>query len=46
VLVPAHRPTRYWFAIPALLLLGGIILLQRRRQRIRVTVIVDAADPL
>ena len=33
VLVPAHRPNRYWFAIPALLLLGGIVLLQRRRQR-------------
>jgi hypothetical protein len=33
VLVPAHRPSRYWFAIPALLLLAGVILLQRRRQR-------------
>jgi TRAP transporter 4TM/12TM fusion protein len=31
VLVPAHRPSRYWFALPALLLLAGIILLQRRR---------------
>ena len=33
VLVPAQRPSRYWFAIPALLLLAGIILLQRRRVR-------------
>lgn len=31
VLVRAQRPSRYWFAIPALLLLAGIILLQRRR---------------
>ena len=31
VLVPAQRPSRYWFAIPALLLLLGVILLQRRR---------------
>jgi hypothetical protein len=33
VLVPAHRPNRYWFALPALLLLAGVVLLQRRRQR-------------
>jgi TRAP transporter 4TM/12TM fusion protein len=33
VLVPAHRPSRYWFALPALLLLAGVVLLQRRRQR-------------
>ncbi len=31
VLVPAQRANRYWFAIPALLLLLGVILLQRRR---------------
>jgi TRAP transporter 4TM/12TM fusion protein len=31
VLVPAHRPSRYWFALPALLLLAGVVLLQRRR---------------
>ncbi len=33
VLVPAHRPSRYWFALPALLLLGAIVLLQQRRRR-------------
>jgi len=33
VLVPADRAGRYWFAIPALVLLGGVILLQRRRQQ-------------
>lgn len=32
VLVPAERMSRYWFAIPALLLLAGIILLQKRRR--------------
>ena len=32
VLVPAPRPSRYWFAIPALLLLGVILALQRRRK--------------
>jgi len=32
VVVPADRPSRYWFAIPALLLLGVIVVLQRRRQ--------------
>jgi hypothetical protein len=32
VLVPADRPSRYWFAVPALLLLAGIIALQRRRR--------------
>jgi len=38
VLVPAHRPSRYWFAIPALLLLAGIILLQRRRHQFKLAV--------
>ncbi len=33
VLVPAHRPSRYWFALPALALLAVIVLLQRRRRR-------------
>jgi TRAP transporter 4TM/12TM fusion protein len=33
VLVPAHRPNRYWFAVPGLLLLAGVVLLQRRRKR-------------
>ncbi|MBS0247393.1 MAG: TRAP transporter permease [Proteobacteria bacterium] len=33
VLIPADRPNRYWFAIPALVVLGGIILLQRRRRQ-------------
>jgi TRAP transporter 4TM/12TM fusion protein len=32
VLVPAQRPNRYWFALPAVLLLIGIIALQRRRR--------------
>ena len=31
VLVPSDRPNRYWFAVPALLLLAVIIVLQRRR---------------
>jgi TRAP transporter 4TM/12TM fusion protein len=38
VLVPAHRPSRYWFAVPAVALLAGIILLQRRRGRPRLAV--------
>jgi len=32
VLVPSNRPSRYWFAVPALILLAGIILLQLRRR--------------
>jgi Domain of unknown function (DUF3394)/Tripartite ATP-independent periplasmic transporter, DctM component len=32
VLVPADRPNRYWLAIPGLLLLAGIVSLQRRRR--------------
>jgi TRAP transporter 4TM/12TM fusion protein len=36
VLVPADRPSRYWFALPALLVLAGIVALQRRRLRLRV----------
>src|SRR5262249_20310424 len=32
VLVPADRPHGYWFAVPALMVLGLIVLLQRRRQ--------------
>jgi Domain of unknown function (DUF3394) len=32
VLVPAHRPDRYWLAVPALVLLGLIMFLQRRRR--------------
>jgi hypothetical protein len=35
VLVPAHRPSRYWFAVPGILLLGLIVLLQRRRRRLQ-----------
>jgi TRAP transporter 4TM/12TM fusion protein len=34
VLVPADRPSRYWMALPAFLLLGGIVLLQLRRRRL------------
>ncbi|MDO9414081.1 MAG: TRAP transporter permease [Pseudolabrys sp.] len=33
VLVPAQRASRFWFTIPAFLLLGAIILLQIRRRR-------------
>ena len=33
VLVPAHRPNRYWFAIPGFLVLAGVVLLQLRRRR-------------
>jgi hypothetical protein len=36
VLVPAHRPSRYWFALPALLLLAAIAALQLRRRRSRL----------
>ena len=32
VLVPSNRPSRYWFAVPALMLLAGIVLLQLRRR--------------
>jgi TRAP transporter 4TM/12TM fusion protein len=32
VLVPSNRPSRYWFAVPALVLLAGIVLLQLRRR--------------
>jgi hypothetical protein len=32
VLVPAERPSRYWFAIPAIVLLGFVFWLQRRRR--------------
>lgn len=33
VLVPAQRVSRFWFAIPALLLLAGVVMLQIRRRR-------------
>jgi TRAP transporter 4TM/12TM fusion protein len=33
ILVTADRPSRYWFALPALGLLGIVILLQQRRRR-------------
>jgi hypothetical protein len=33
VLIAAERPSRYWFALPALALLTVIVLLQRRRRR-------------
>jgi len=38
VLVPTDRASRYWFAIPALLLLGVVVLLQRRRQQLKLVV--------
>jgi TRAP transporter 4TM/12TM fusion protein len=31
VLVPADRPSRFWFVLPALLLLAVVVMLQRRR---------------
>ena len=37
VLVAADRPSRYWFALPALVLLGLIVLLQLGRKRRAVT---------
>ncbi|MGN6570074.1 MAG: DUF3394 domain-containing protein, partial [Pseudolabrys sp.] len=33
VLIAAERPSRYWFAIPALALLAIIVMMQRRRRR-------------
>lgn len=33
VLIPAHRPSRYWFAVPALVLLAGVVMLQLRRRK-------------
>jgi hypothetical protein len=40
VVIPAQRPDRFWFTIPAFLLLGGIVFLQRRRkQRLGAAVI-------
>jgi hypothetical protein len=38
VLVPADRPSRYWFVLPALLLLAAIMALQRRRLQPKVAV--------
>jgi TRAP transporter 4TM/12TM fusion protein len=38
VLVPADRPSRYWFALPALLLLAIVVTLQRRRLALKVAV--------
>jgi TRAP transporter 4TM/12TM fusion protein len=38
VLVPTHRPSRYWFAVPAVALLGIVLLLQRRRQQLKPAV--------
>jgi hypothetical protein len=38
VLVPAQRASRYLFAIPALLLLIGVILLQRRRRKFKLAI--------
>jgi len=33
VLIAAERPSRYWFAIPALALLAIIVTMQRRRRK-------------
>jgi hypothetical protein len=38
VLAPADRPNRYWFVVPALLLLAAIMALQRRRLQPKVAV--------
>ncbi|MGE3995185.1 MAG: TRAP transporter permease [Variibacter sp.] len=32
VVIPTDRPSSYWFAIPAIALFAGIVLLQRRRR--------------
>ena len=42
VQVPADRPLRQLFYIPALLLLGLIVMLQRRRRRVDEAVAVQA----
>jgi hypothetical protein len=43
VVVPADRPTPYWFAIPALVVLALIVLAQRRRwERLRPTMLQAA----
>ncbi len=34
VLVPAQRPSRFWLFVPALVLLAGVVMLQRRRQQL------------
>ncbi len=36
VLVPAHRPDRYWLTVPAFLVLALIVFMQRRRKRVLV----------
>ncbi len=33
VLTPADRPSRFWLFIPALVVLAGVVMLQRRRQQ-------------
>jgi hypothetical protein len=38
VLVPADRLNRYWFALPALLLLALVVALQRRRRQLKIAV--------
>ena len=38
VLVPAERPSRFWFVLPALLLLAAIVALQRRRLQPKLAV--------
>jgi Domain of unknown function (DUF3394) len=37
-LVPADRLSRYWFALPALLLLAAVVALQRRDRQPKVAV--------
>ena len=37
LLVPAERPSPQWFLIPALLLFGLVVLLQRRRRPTRTS---------
>jgi TRAP transporter 4TM/12TM fusion protein len=36
VQVPAERPAKYWFFVPALVMLGVVVLLQRRRRAVAV----------
>jgi hypothetical protein len=46
VVVPTERPDRYWFTLPALLLLAGIIVLQRRRRSPRTSSGAPAESPV
>jgi hypothetical protein len=46
VVVPADRPSAYWFALPALALLGLIVLAQRRRRAVGAMPVEVSAAPV